>query len=77
MGVILKIKFLAHETHETSITIIILFSSLHELHKITIMHVIMKIKPSYIFQQIGLVVWLIKKERLDVASHWILLDFLG
>jgi len=49
---LLKRKFLAHETHETNIEIIILFSSLHQLHKITITHVIMNTNPSYTFEQL-------------------------
>ena len=50
MGTLTKIKFLDHKTHDSSTTKIILFSSLHQLHKIIITHVIMKTKPSYTFQ---------------------------
>ena len=46
----IKINFLEHETHDSSITKIFLFSSLHQLHEIMITHVIMKIEPSYTFQ---------------------------
>ena len=51
MGTLTKIKFLDHETHESSATKVILFSSFHQLHEIIFTHVIMKIKPSYTFQQ--------------------------
>ena len=44
-----KIKSLSHETHDARLTIIILFSSLHHLHK-SQLHFIMKTKPSYTFQ---------------------------
>ena len=49
MKLTLKKKSIAHETHEASITIIILFSSFHHLQK-SQLYVIMKIEPSYIFQ---------------------------
>lgn len=45
MGVKLKIKFLAHETHETSIKIILFINYIKSQ-----LHVIMKTEPSYIFQ---------------------------
>ena len=51
MGTLTKLKLLDHETNDSSITKIILFSSLHQLHKIVFTHVIMKIEPSYTFQQ--------------------------
>lgn len=51
MGTLTKIKCLDHETHDSGITKIILFSSLHPLHKITITHIIIKIEPSYTFRQ--------------------------
>jgi len=46
MGTLTKIKFLDHETHDLSSTKIILFYSFHQVHKITIAHVIMNIEPS-------------------------------
>ena len=50
MGTLTKIKFLDHETHDSSTYKIIVFFSFHQLHKITITHVIMKTEPSYPFQ---------------------------